>query len=202
MVKPAQKSRFNLVLGLVLALVGAGMVGAAYAAVPLYRIFCQATGYNGTTRRAVAASGTVLDRRIIVRFDGNVQGLPWKFMPAQAAVSVRLGEPTTIYYLAENTSDHETTGSAVFNVAPDAVGQFFNKIQCFCFTKQTLKPHERVTMPVTFFVSPDFDKERQLKETRAVTLSYTMYPAEEPGDTKAEGQPVAQAGSAVLPSKL
>lgn len=177
------------ILALTLAGVVAGMVGLAFAAVPIYRVFCRTTGYQGTTQRASTGADHVVDREVVVRFDTNVTGLPWKFAPEVAQVHVKLGETTLVQFDAENTGGATTTGTATFNVEPDAVGSYFNKIQCFCFTEQTLKPGERVRMPVQFFVSPDFATDRDLKATRTITLSYTFFPA------LGARQPVAQAGT-------
>lgn len=179
--------RRNRALALALVGVVAGMAGMAYAAVPLYSLFCQVTGYGGTTQRAEAPSGLRSEREVIVRFDGNIQGLNWDFRPAQPQMRVKLGETVTAYYIAENRTDRTTVGTAAFNVTPDASGIYFNKIECFCFVEQTLAAGERVEMPVQFFVSPDMLADADLRDARAITLSYTMYPA------AAEGQPVAQA---------
>lgn len=179
--------RRNRTVALALVGVVAGMTGMAYAAVPLYSLFCQVTGYGGTTQRAEAPSIKTSEREIVVRFDANVQGLAWEFRPVQPQLRVKLGETATAYYFARNQSDRATVGTAVFNVAPDASGVYFNKIECFCFTEQKLAPGERVEMAVQFFVSPDMLEDTDLKDARAITLSYTMYPA------KNSGQPVAQA---------
>ena len=182
------KSRTNKALAVGLLLVSIGMVGVSFAAVPLYRIFCQVTGYGGTTSRADTAPDRTLDRTVVVRFDGNVSGLPWKFRPEVPQVEVHLGETALVSFIAENTSGTATTGTATFNVQPSTAGYYFNKIECFCFTEQELKGGERIEMPVQFFVSPDFDDDRELNATRTITLSYTFFPAED------QGQPVAQAG--------
>jgi cytochrome c oxidase assembly protein subunit 11 len=184
---PRKKSAGNAYLALGLLAVSAGMVGASFAAVPLYSLFCQVTGYGGTTQRATAGSERVLDQEVVVRFDGNVSGLPWSFRPETPQIKVRLGETAMVNFIAENNGRLPTGGTATFNVAPFLAGAYFNKIQCFCFTEQDLKPGERVVMPVQFFVSPDFADERELKGTKTITLSYTFFPADD------EGQPVAQA---------
>ena len=176
---PRQPRKVNLGLtAAVLAVFAAGMVGMAFAAVPLYRIFCQVTGYGGTTRRAQAAPAQVLDRAVTVRFDGNVgNGLGWSFRPVQRDVTVKLGEVSTIEYMAENRTDKTETGTAAFNVAPDVVGAYFNKIACFCFTDQTLKPGEKTKLGVTFFVDPAYAEDPNLENITTITLSYTFYPA-------------------------
>jgi cytochrome c oxidase assembly protein subunit 11 len=162
------------------ALFACAMLGLAYASVPLYRVFCQATGFGGTTQRAVKESDTILNRTIIVRFDGNVSSdLAWKFKPAQSKQEVKFGAKSLAFYRATNTSDRPITGTATFNVAPEAAGAYFNKIECFCFTEQTLQPGETVDMPVTFFIDPDMVKDRSAGSIAQVTLSYTFYPVAE-----------------------
>jgi len=162
----------------VLAVFAAGMVGMSFAAVPLYSIFCQVTGYGGTTRQAQAAPDKILDRVVTVRFDGNISNnLGWSFRPEQREVKVRLGEIGTVKFLAENRTSHTTTGTAAFNVAPLEVGAYFNKIDCFCFTEQTLKPGEKEELGVTFFVDPAYADDPNLENTTTITLSYTFYAA-------------------------
>jgi cytochrome c oxidase assembly protein subunit 11 len=197
MTKP-KKSAGNFALAVGLLSISAGMVGASFAAVPLYRMFCEATGFAGTPQRAERGSDRTLEREIVVRFDGNVSGLPWSFEPEVQQVSVRLGETRMINFVAQNTGTEEITGTATFNVQPDIAGAFFNKIQCFCFTEQTLKPGEKIEMPVQFFVSPDLADDRELAGTRAITLSYTFFPAADRGS----GQPVARAEGDIGGQKL
>jgi len=177
----------NALLGLALVAVAAGMVGMSYAAVPLYRIFCEVTGYGGTTQRATAGAGRVLEREVVVRLDGNISGLPWKFEPEAKEIRVKLGETSLMNFIAENTGSMPSSGTATFNVQPSVAGIYFNKIECFCFTEQRLQPGERVEMAVQFFVSPDMVEERELNGTRTITLSYTFFPV------AGERQPVAQA---------
>jgi len=156
----------------------AAMVGMAYAAVPLYEMFCKATGFGGTTQVATAAPGRVLDRRVTVRFDASRDGnLPWKFEPLQREVTVKLGEEKLVFYRASNTSQRPIVGTATYNVTPDIAGAWFNKIQCFCFTEQLLMPGETIEMPVTFFVDPDMAKDRKYDGVRTITLSYTFFEA-------------------------
>lgn len=153
------------------------MVGAAYAAVPLYRMFCEATGFDGTPRIATKPSDTVLERTVNVRFDANIApGLAWEFEPMQGPANVKLGETTLIFYKATNTSDHTITGSATFNVFPEAAAPFFNKLECFCFTEQTLAPGQTIEMPVSFFIDPAIVKDKDARATTHITLSYTFYP--------------------------
>jgi cytochrome c oxidase assembly protein subunit 11 len=197
MTKP-KKSAGNFALAVGLLSLSAGMVGASFAAVPLYRIFCEATGFAGTPQRAEAGAERVLDNEIVVRFDGNVAGLPWSFKPEVPQVSVKLGETMLVNFVAENSGDDEVTGTATFNVQPDIAGAYFNKIECFCFTEQTLKPGERLEMPVQFFVSPDLADDRELAGTRAITLSYTFFPTADRG----REQPVARVEGDIGGEKL
>lgn len=175
--------RNNNRIALIMALVALGALGMAFAAVPAYRVFCQLTGFDGTPLRAEKAPGAVAGE-IGVRFDANVDPkLAWRFEPLQNEVRIAPGAKTTIYYQATNLTARAITGHAVFNVTPDTAGQYFNKIQCFCFTDQTLKPGESVKMPVIFYVDPRIRKDSQA-EVRAIdeiTLSYTFYPVETPG---------------------
>jgi cytochrome c oxidase assembly protein subunit 11 len=177
----------NVMVASALVAVVAGMVGLSYASVPLYRLFCQVTGYGGTTQRATAGADHTADRTIVVRFDGNVAGLPWDFQPEVQQVTVKLGETALVNFFAKNASKSPTAGTAAFNVQPEIAGAYFNKIECFCFTEQRLQPGERAELPVQFFVSPDLADDRELKGTRTITLSYTFFPV------AGEGQPVAQA---------
>lgn len=152
------------------------MVGLAYAAVPLYRIFCQVTGFGGTTQVAVSAPDTVLERQVKVRFDANVaSGLGWSFEPEQREVEVKVGEQTLAYYKARNLTGREITGTASFNVTPLNAGRYFSKVECFCFTEQTLKPGEAVDMPVTFYVDPAIADDPDLDSLHTITLSYTFF---------------------------
>jgi cytochrome c oxidase assembly protein subunit 11 len=157
------------------------MVGLSFAAVPLYRLYCQVTGYGGTTQRAEQSSGTVLDRTLIVRFDSNVaSGLPWKFEPEQRRLEVKIGENALAFYKATNISDRPVTGTAVFNVTPESAGVHFNKIECFCFTEQRLEPGQSVDMAVSFFVDPAFADDEDTTQLSELTLSYTFYPSDKP----------------------
>jgi len=156
------------------------MTGLGYASVPLYRLFCQATGLNGTTQRALAAPGAT-DRQIQVDFDSNVAPkLPWNFQPVQRSETVTIGARNMAFFTATNRSDKTITGSATFNVSPAQAGLYFTKIQCFCFNQQTLKPGETVRMPVIFFVDPKILKDPDAKDVSTITLSYTFYPVDSP----------------------
>ena len=154
------------------------MVGASYAAVPFYNWFCRATGFNGTTQVATGApSAAPLSRKIAVRFDSNVAGgLPWKFEPEQTEIEIRIGEVTTVYYTVTNQSARTTTGQAAYNVAPLTVGAYFQKINCFCFTEQTMKPGEKRDMAVVFYVDPKLAGDSEQDGLNLITLSYTFYP--------------------------
>ncbi|MFW6077060.1 MAG: cytochrome c oxidase assembly protein [Hyphomicrobiales bacterium] len=159
----------------------AGMVALSFAAVPLYQIFCQVTGFGGTTQRAEAVTGPVLDRTMKVRFDGNVgSGLPWEFKPVDRQIELKIGEQAQGTYRATNVSDRPTTGTATFNVSPSLAGAYFVKIECFCFTEQTLQPGESVDMPVMFYIDPDIAEDSDVANLGTITLSYTFYPAEQP----------------------
>jgi cytochrome c oxidase assembly protein subunit 11 len=176
------------VCGLVVVL----MVGASYAAVPFYNWFCRATGFNGTTQVATALpSGMPLARRIAIRFDSNVAGgLPWKFEPEKTEIEIKIGEVVTVYYTVTNQSARTTTGQAAYNVAPLTVGAYFQKINCFCFTEQTMAPGERREMPVVFYVDPSIVDDSDNEGLNTITLSYTFYPARDPaGRPLAAGEP-------------
>jgi cytochrome c oxidase assembly protein subunit 11 len=159
----------------------AAMVGAAYAAVPLYNWFCRTTGFGGTTQVATAAPSHILDRKLKIRFDGNVAGgLPWRFEPEQNSIEVRIGEVVTVSYSVINESARETVGVASYNVSPPTAGIYFSKINCFCFTDQRLKAGEKRDMTVVFFVDPELVKDWEQDRLDTITLSYTMYPARQP----------------------
>ena len=163
------------------ALLVAAMVGLAFASVPLYRLFCQVTGFDGTTMRAAAdsAPGAVAGESVSVRFDSNVSPqLPWRFRPEQTTETVAIGERDMAFYTAKNLSAVPVTGTATFNVTPAKAGQYFTKIQCFCFTEQTLKPGEEVRMPVIFYVDPAILDDPVAREISEITLSYTFYPVD------------------------
>ncbi len=172
----ANSTRNGLLAGACVVVV-AGMVGMAYAAVPLYQLFCQVTGYAGTTKRADAAPGTVGKRQFTVRFDANVnRGLGWSFKPVQRKVSLKAGQQTLAYYEAQNNTSEQRTGTATFNVTPMEAGAYFNKIECFCFTEQTLQANQSISMPVAFYIDPDIEKDPNLKSLTTITLSYTFFP--------------------------
>src|SRR3954464_12128662 len=172
------------------------MVGAAYAAVPFYNWFCRTTGFNGTTQVATSKPASApLARTIAVRFDSNVAGgLPWKFEPEQTEIQVRIGEVVTVYYTVTNQSARVTTGQAAYNVAPLTVGAYFQKINCFCFTEQTMAPGERREMPVVFYVDPKLAADAENDGLNTITLSYTFYPVRA-AEPLAAGEPDKRKGS-------
>lgn len=152
------------------------MIGLTAASVPLYRLFCQVTGFGGTTQVAERAPDHVLDRTIEVRFNADVDpDLPWSFQPVERSVTVRLGEERLAFYRAVNRSDQPVVGSAVFNVTPNKAGLYFSKIACFCFTEQVLQPGEAVDMPVSFYVDPAILDDPDARDVGAITLSYTFF---------------------------
>lgn len=152
------------------------MGALAWAAVPFYDWFCRVTGFAGTTQVSVSAPDEILDEIVRVRFDANVdKDLGWTFRPMQTRMDVRIGENALAYYEAVNNTDQTITGTASYNVAPEVTGYYFDKIECFCFTEQTLKPGERVEMPVSFYIDPDLVKDRDAGHVRDITLSYTFH---------------------------
>ena len=172
--------RSNAKTARILGIVGAFMLALAFAAVPLYRMFCEATGFAGTPERADRAPGAV-PGQVKVQFDANVHpGLPWRFQPEQNYVNVAPGAQTKIFYSAQNLSARAITGQAVYNVSPDTVGKYFKKIQCFCFTEEKLGPHQSVEMPVDFFVDPRVGSDANTADVNHITLSYTFFPSRQP----------------------
>jgi cytochrome c oxidase assembly protein subunit 11 len=173
----------------------AAMVGASYAAVPFYDWFCRATGYGGTTQVATSAPSGILDRKVTVRFDANVApGLPWRFEPEQNSIQVKLGEVATVRYRVINEAARAITAQAAYNVTPLLVGSYFQKINCFCFTEQRLKPAETREMTVVFYVDPAMVKDPDGATVDTITLSYTFYQQREPSKPVADGAPKGQRG--------
>ncbi|MBB3938468.1 cytochrome c oxidase assembly protein subunit 11 [Novosphingobium fluoreni] len=171
----------NRRIALMALAVAAAMLGLGFASVPLYRLFCQATGFDGTTQRVTedeAAQIKAVANTMSIRFDANVErGMPWQFKPLQRTDDITIGVRDMALFWAKNTSDHAITGTASFNVEPEQVGKYFNKIQCFCFTEQTLKPGEEVRMPVLYYVDPAILNDPDAKDVEQITLSYTFHPA-------------------------
>ena len=199
---PAKTQRLNRVIaGVCLAFFG-GMVGAAYASVPLYKLFCQVTGYGGTTQRVEQYSDKVLDRTITVRFDTNMSGgIPWQFAPVERDITMKIGETVQVRFRATNLFDKPSSGRATFNVSPEMAGAYFNKMECFCFTDTTLKAGETLDMPVVFYVDPAIVDVPELKDVKTITLSYTMFPID--GEKPVAAADKAAANTNTIPdSKL
>jgi cytochrome c oxidase assembly protein subunit 11 len=172
----ARKLRRQMLTAAACGVFVAAMVAAAYAAVPLYNWFCRTTGFAGTTQVAHEAPGQVLERTIAVRFDSNVMpGLPWKFEPEQNEIRLRIGEVATVHYKVINEAARTITAQASYNVSPPQIGGYFDKINCFCFTKQTMKPGETREMTVVFYVDPSIAKDHDQDTLDSITLSYTFY---------------------------
>lgn len=178
----------NARLGLILVLVFAGMVGMAYAAVPLYRAFCQATGFDGTVRRATSAPQQAIARTMTVRFDTNVNGVPFEFKPEVTSQEIQIGRTALAFFKVTNTSDRPVTAQAVYNVVPESAGAYFEKLECFCFTEQTLQPGQTIEFPMTYFLNPEMASDAETRGIQEVTLSYTFFPAVKPsGPDRAPG---------------
>ena len=174
-----QKSHRNAALGAVLAGVVFAGIGLSYAAVPLYRLFCQVTGFGGTTQVAEAAPAAALERRMTIRFNADVDpALPWSFQPVAREVTVRVGEQALAFYRATNRGSEPVVGTATFNVTPLKAGAYFDKIDCFCFSEQRLGPGESADLPVSFFVDPKLVQDRKLDDVSTITLSYTFFRAQ------------------------
>jgi cytochrome c oxidase assembly protein subunit 11 len=185
MARPPNRRRIGATVVL-LAVVVAGMAGLSFASVPLYRLFCQATGYGGTTQRAASAPKAVDDAVITVRFDAQTApDLGWEFRPVVPEVKVHPGEQREVLFRAVNRSTETVTGTATYNVTPTKVGIYFDKLQCFCFTGQRLAPGESRDMGVVFFVDPDMLGDPDTSEVRTLTLSYTMFRAPDSGASSA-----------------
>ncbi len=184
-----RKTKRDAIVAATCGVVVAGMVGAAFASVPLYNWFCRTTGFGGTTQVSEAAPGQVLDRTLTVRFDSNVApGLPWRFVPEQNTVQVRIGEVKTVYYKVINMAAREITAQAGYNVTPSTVGLYFHKINCFCFTEQTMKPGETRDMAVVFYVDPSLVKDSDQDPLNTITLSYTFFPVDAPQKPVADAE--------------
>jgi cytochrome c oxidase assembly protein subunit 11 len=186
----------NARVALLCAVFAAGMVGLAYASVPLYRMFCQVTGFGGTPQRAERPSESVGERQVTVRFDANVgPGLAWDVLPVVRVMRLKVGENALAFYRVTNRSDRPVVGTSTFNVTPDQAGSFFNKIECFCFTEQWLDPGETAELPVSFFIDPAIDKDLDGVRIRDITLSYTFYPVAHPKPRTARSRTDAGRGT-------
>ena len=184
----------NARMAVKLAGIAAVMVSLSFAAVPFYDWFCRVTGYGGTTNVAETASDEILDRTVTIRFDSNVEpGMPWEFKPVERQVTLRIGETGLAFYEAYNPTDRTVAGTASYNVAPDAAGYYFTKIDCFCFEQQVLAPGERVVMPVSFYVDPEMVTSRDASKVKHITLSYTFYETELPEEQAALAAPAPSA---------
>lgn len=163
-----------LVLGIV-----AGMTVLAFASVPLYRLFCQVTGFGGTTMRSDTLPDQILERKVTVRFDANTsRNINWSFRPERRQETVQVGQQGLIAFLARNKDSRPTAGTAIYNVTPPKVGRYFHKVQCFCFGEQMLEPGQEMSMPVMFYIDPEFVKDPEMEDVTTITLSYTFFPAE------------------------
>jgi cytochrome c oxidase assembly protein subunit 11 len=190
--------------GALTALLAVAMIGLAYASVPLYRLFCQATGFGGTTGRAEEAAlpdaqtlRALGGRTIKVRFDSNLApGMAWQFAPRDRETRLKIGEKRLAFFTATNLAGKPTTGRATFNVSPDVAGQYFRKIECFCFTEQTLAAGETVEMPVTYFIDPEILNDPDARKIDEITLSYTFFPVDNPAS-----KPVSASATSTTPDR-
>ena len=188
-----QRNHTRTLIPIVGVVLGMGAMG--WAAVPLYDLFCRVTGYGGTTQQAGAASDVVLDQTITVRFDASTgRGMPWEFKPAQTTQVLRIGETGLAFYEATNPTDKPVTGTASYNVTPLSIGSYFAKIDCFCFTEQTLQPGETVMMPVTYFIDPEIVEDAESQGVHTITLSYTFYETEPEASARLDADETAAQG--------
>ena len=174
---PDPQARRNRTVAIICAATFFGMIGAAYASVPLYQAFCRATGFDGKVPRATAAPDEVLAEQITVRFDTNTRDLPFDFSAEQTSQPLKLGETKLAFFKVTNHADHPVTARAIFNVVPEQAGAYFRKLQCFCFSDQTIGAHQTVELPVLYFVDPKYAQDFKTRSAKEVTLSYTFYPA-------------------------
>ena len=188
-----QRNHNRTLIPIVGVVLGMGAMG--WAAVPLYDLFCRVTGYGGTTQQAGAASDVVLDQTITVRFDASTgRDMPWEFKPAQTTQVLRIGETGLAFYEATNPTDKPVTGTASYNVTPLSIGSYFAKIDCFCFTEQTLQPGETVMMPVTYFIDPEIVEDAESQGVHTITLSYTFYETEPEASARLDADETAAQG--------
>lgn len=177
----ALMAKRNARVGMICAAAFFGMVGAAYASVPLYKLFCQVTGFDGTVRKADLAPTKVLDRKVTIRFDANIRNLPWEFSTEQTKQDIRIGDTGLAFFKVTNNSNQAMTGRAIYNVVPEQAGPYFQKLECFCFTNQTIQPGQTIEFPVVYFVDPQYVDDPDTKGKGEITLSYTFFPAVEDG---------------------
>lgn len=191
MIAQAQPRPNNLRTAIMAASIAIGMVALGFAAVPLYKIFCQVTGFGGTTMRVSDAQASTVaptDKTIVIRFDANQRGLPWEFKPERPTETITIGARDMSIFLAKNNAAKPVTGTATFNVTPTQAGKYFNKIDCFCFTEQTLQAGQDVRMPVLYYVDPAILTDPETKDVQEITLSYTFYPVESPKTVDPQGK--------------
>lgn len=181
------QSRKNARLALVCGLIFCGMVGAAFAAVPLYKAFCQATGFGGAVKRAKAATGQVLDQTVTISFDTNVRDLPWTFTADEPRRTVKLGDTALTFFKVTNNGKTPLTGRASYNVAPSQAGAYLSKIECFCFSNQTIQPGQTIDFPVVFFIDAAYAKDFETRDTSNITLSYTFFPVKDVAQASGSG---------------
>jgi cytochrome c oxidase assembly protein subunit 11 len=184
-----QASKRNTRVALICAAAFFGMVGAAYASVPLYRLFCQMTGFDGTVRKAELKPTKILDRKVTIRFDANVRTLPWDFSAEQTSQQVRIGDTGLAFFKVTNHGNKPMTGRALYNVVPEQAGPYFQKLECFCFSNQTIQPGQTVEFPVVYFVDPQYVDDVETKGKDEITLSYTFFPAVESVEGKKQEAP-------------
>lgn len=189
-----RKPSANAALAIVCALGVMAMTGAAFAAVPLYRMFCQVTGFDGTVRRAEKAPDQVLDETVLIRFDTNVRNLPMTFRAEQVTQRVRIGATGMAFFDVTNTSDRPIHATAAYNVVPERAGPYFQKLQCFCFEGQTIQPGQTMQFPVQYFVAPEIATDRESRGVREITLSYTFYPTKGFDQAAIAASPTGAAG--------
>jgi cytochrome c oxidase assembly protein subunit 11 len=190
--QPLTSERKNVKLALILAGVFSLMVGAAFAAVPFYKAFCQATGFDGTIRKAVAAPDKILDKTVLVSFDTNVRDLPWDFTADQRSQKIKIGETGLAFFKVTNRSDKPMTGRATYGVVPEAAGAYFQKLECFCFSEQTIQPGQTMEFPVVYFVDPQYATDFETKGKGEITLSYTFFPTAETAAKQAAAEKTKQ----------
>lgn len=188
------KPSANAVAAIACVVAVMGMTGAAFAAVPLYRMFCQVTGFDGTVRKAEKAPDVQLDRTVLIRFDTNVRGLPMTFRAEQVSQRVRIGETGMAFFDVTNTSDQPIQATASYNVVPERAGPYFQKLQCFCFESQTIQPGATMKFPVQYFVAPELATDRESRGVEEITLSYTFYPTRDRQQAEITDAPTGVAG--------